>query len=154
MRLILQLSIVFLNPIAVSHDSLIKACKLIMDRLVISEISCVPRDWKGCNKIVFGIAQALKYLHEDCDPSILHRDIKPKNMLADYGKYSALLFWFEKCIFYIQLVIWVDMLTLIVLSCDTDCIPNTHVSDAYQKLKKKKYQFLRTGIPWGEAILY
>ena len=32
-------------------------------------------------KIALGIAQALRYLDHDCDPPIVHRDIKPKNIL-------------------------------------------------------------------------
>ena len=34
-------------------------------------------------KIVKGLCSALHYLHHECDPYILHRDIKPQNILLD-----------------------------------------------------------------------
>ncbi|XP_028788166.1 receptor-like protein kinase [Neltuma alba] len=39
--------------------------------------------WNVRYKIAIGIAKGLAYLHHDCDPPILHRDIKPKNILLD-----------------------------------------------------------------------
>jgi serine/threonine protein kinase len=35
-------------------------------------------------KIVKGIGSALRYLHHECNKTILHRDIKPGNVLLDY----------------------------------------------------------------------
>ncbi|KAF7843148.1 receptor-like protein kinase [Senna tora] len=40
--------------------------------------------WNIRYKIAIGIAKGLAYLHDNCDPPILHRDIKPKNILLDY----------------------------------------------------------------------
>jgi len=42
-----------------------------------------PLRWSVRFNIAVGIAQGLAYLHYDCDPTILHRDIKPKNILVD-----------------------------------------------------------------------
>jgi serine/threonine protein kinase len=39
--------------------------------------------WNVRNKIAIGIAHGLAYLHYDCDPVIVHRDIKTSNILLD-----------------------------------------------------------------------
>lgn len=41
-------------------------------------------EWNVRYKIAIGVAHGLAYLHYDCDPPILHRDIKPKNILLDF----------------------------------------------------------------------
>jgi serine/threonine protein kinase len=46
--------------------------------------------WPARYNIVKGIGSALIYLHHDCEPYILHRDIKPGNILLD-DKYNAKL---------------------------------------------------------------
>ncbi|GJR08146.1 receptor-like protein kinase, partial [Tanacetum coccineum] len=40
-------------------------------------------DWSSRYKIALGTAEALAYLHFDCDPVIVHCDIKPMNILLD-----------------------------------------------------------------------
>ncbi|KAK1693093.1 hypothetical protein QYE76_009790 [Lolium multiflorum] len=40
-------------------------------------------DWPRRKKIALGAARGLAYLHEHCDPKIIHRDIKASNILLD-----------------------------------------------------------------------
>lgn len=47
-------------------------------------------DWETRYKIAVGSAQGLAYLHHDCLPAILHRDVKCNNILLD-SKYEAYL---------------------------------------------------------------
>jgi serine/threonine protein kinase len=42
-----------------------------------------PFMWSDRFKIAVGIAQGLEHLHYNCIPPIMHRDIKPKNILLD-----------------------------------------------------------------------
>ncbi|XP_061372730.1 protein NSP-INTERACTING KINASE 3 isoform X2 [Gastrolobium bilobum] len=40
-------------------------------------------DWTRRKKIALGTARGLVYLHEQCDPKIIHRDVKAANILLD-----------------------------------------------------------------------
>ncbi|KAJ0969411.1 hypothetical protein J5N97_022288 [Dioscorea zingiberensis] len=40
-------------------------------------------DWNKRYKIAVGVAKGLMYLHHDCSPAIVHRDIKSSNILLD-----------------------------------------------------------------------
>ncbi|MCI28155.1 receptor-like protein kinase, partial [Trifolium medium] len=42
-----------------------------------------PLTWKARFNIAVGIAEGIAYLHNNCVPPIVHRDIKPKNILID-----------------------------------------------------------------------
>ena len=40
-------------------------------------------DWQTRKKIALGAGRGLLYLHEQCDPKIIHRDVKAANILLD-----------------------------------------------------------------------
>uniref|UniRef100_A0A5B7ABT6 non-specific serine/threonine protein kinase n=1 Tax=Davidia involucrata TaxID=16924 RepID=A0A5B7ABT6_DAVIN len=56
----------------------------------IQERSTRAVDWRILHKIALDIARALAYLHDQCVPRVLHRDVKPSNILLD-DDYNAYL---------------------------------------------------------------
>ncbi|XP_009590062.1 BRASSINOSTEROID INSENSITIVE 1-associated receptor kinase 1 [Nicotiana tabacum] len=42
-----------------------------------------PLDWSKRKRIALGSARGLAYLHDHCDPKIIHRDVKAANILLD-----------------------------------------------------------------------
>ncbi|MCD7460773.1 pre- rRNA processing protein, partial [Datura stramonium] len=59
----------------------------------------VKLDWEARLKIAVGAAQGLAYLHHDCNPRIIHRDVKSSNILVDENFEAHLSdFGVAKCI--------------------------------------------------------
>jgi Leucine-rich repeat (LRR) protein len=50
---------------------------------ILSLVQNVVLDWPKRLKIAVGAAQGLSYMHHDCSPPIVHRDLKSSNILLD-----------------------------------------------------------------------
>jgi len=47
-------------------------------------------NWDTRKRVALGTARGLEYLHEQCDPKIIHRDVKAANILLD-GDFEAVV---------------------------------------------------------------
>ena len=47
------------------------------------EVEEVELDWNKRVRVVKGVAHALSYVHHDCSPPIIHRDISSNNILLN-----------------------------------------------------------------------
>ncbi|CAI9753887.1 unnamed protein product [Fraxinus pennsylvanica] len=54
-----------------------------LDDLLHERVDDWTLNWKARLRIAFGSAKGLAYLHHDCCPKIVHRDIKSSNILLD-----------------------------------------------------------------------
>ncbi|KAL1322563.1 hypothetical protein AAHE18_14G204900 [Arachis hypogaea] len=54
-----------------------------LDQALGSENQATAFDWERRVNVVKGVANALSYMHHDCKPPIVHRDISSKNILLD-----------------------------------------------------------------------
>jgi serine/threonine protein kinase len=51
--------------------------------LLSSSIHHVVLDWPKRLQIAIGVAQGLSYMHHECSPPVVHRDVKTSNILLD-----------------------------------------------------------------------
>jgi serine/threonine protein kinase len=63
---------------------------LSFDSLVERPASQPPLSWEVRKRIALGVARGLAYLHEHCDPKIIHRDVKTDNIFLD-EEYEAVV---------------------------------------------------------------
>jgi len=54
-----------------------------LDKIRNNDTQAVAFDWEKRVNVVKGVANALSYLHHDCSPPIIHRDILSKNVLLN-----------------------------------------------------------------------
>ncbi|WRX09569.1 Protein kinase domain - like 10 [Theobroma cacao] len=55
-----------------------------LDKFIFPVNSNRPKlSWGKLQDIAIGVAKGIEYLHQGCDPRILHFDIKPQNILLD-----------------------------------------------------------------------
>ncbi|KAM7473995.1 hypothetical protein LguiB_021238 [Lonicera macranthoides] len=58
-------------------------CNGSLDKWIFNPERTQVLGWELRRKIIMGLAKALEYLHILCNPSIIHFDIKPQNILLD-----------------------------------------------------------------------
>lgn len=61
-----------------------------LDKFIYDRSSDPPLNWSRRHKILCGLASALLYLHEEWEQRVVHRDVKPSNVMLD-GKFNARL---------------------------------------------------------------
>nr|XP_012569130.1 MDIS1-interacting receptor like kinase 2-like isoform X1 [Cicer arietinum] len=54
-----------------------------LDQILNNETQAIAFDWEKRVNVVKGVANALSYMHHDCSPPIVHRDISSKNILLN-----------------------------------------------------------------------
>ncbi|XP_058188776.1 probable leucine-rich repeat receptor-like protein kinase At1g35710 isoform X2 [Rhododendron vialii] len=54
-----------------------------LQKVLASKEEAVEFDWNKRLDVVKGLADALSYMHHDCSPPIIHRDMSSKNVLLD-----------------------------------------------------------------------
>nr|KYP38135.1 LRR receptor-like serine/threonine-protein kinase ERL1 [Cajanus cajan] len=54
-----------------------------LDQLLCNDTKAATFEWEMRVNVVKGVANALSYMHHDCSPPIIHRDISSKNVLLD-----------------------------------------------------------------------
>ncbi|GAB4852732.1 hypothetical protein Ancab_040555 [Ancistrocladus abbreviatus] len=58
-------------------------CNGSLDKWIFNQDRAQAITWNRRRRIIDGIAEGLRYLHEHCNPNVIHFDIKPQNILLD-----------------------------------------------------------------------